>query len=76
MSALKAEACPALDKAAVPMREARPQGAPPLLPHCPRPAGTLTCEAAGLAGAHGAEQSQQGQPEGPEHGGVRGSASA
>lgn len=31
----------------------------------PRP---LTCEAAGLARAHGAEQSQQGQPEGPEHG--------
>lgn len=28
VSALKAEACPALDKAAVPMREARPQGAP------------------------------------------------
>lgn len=28
----------------------------------------LTCEAAGLAGACRADQSQQGQPEGPEHG--------
>lgn len=30
--------------------------------------GALTCEAAGLAGAHGAEQKQQGQPKGAEHG--------
>lgn len=46
------------------------QGAPrsSSIPHA-KP-GPLTCEAAGLARAHGTDQSQQGQPKGPEHGRV------
>lgn len=43
------------------------------IPHAePR---ALTCKAAGLARAHRADQSQQGQPEGPEHGRRRQSGS-
>lgn len=60
--------CPALSGAAPVLMETLPQGAPSSgITYTVKP-GPLTCEAAGLAGAHGAEQRQQGQPEGPEHG--------
>lgn len=68
MSPLEAEACLALCKAAVLTHEPSSQGAPRSSSITLMEPRLLTCEAAGLARAHGAEQSQQGQPEGPEHG--------